>query len=174
MTFGCQVSLYSGEHKMESVLCEHNKADWIKVGTKRASFKNYGHPILIGDVLERIEKTLKDAVYSGDPETVAERVPKPFHYVGLEGVEAELLRLCSVHGFTTSLQAIAEQVEWEKGCDEPYCDKGHYPLGMNEDGDVEWGACPKCKPLDNFSGEVELALPSNATSLFIFLKELGL
>ena len=29
-------------------------------------------------------------------------------------------------------------------CIEPNCQDGHYPLGMHEDGEVEWGACPVC------------------------------
>lgn len=29
-------------------------------------------------------------------------------------------------------------------CDEPHCQDGHFPLGMNEGGEVDWGGCPKC------------------------------
>ena len=72
-----------------------------------------------------------------------------------------------------SLQQIIERLEWEEGeCDEPHCDNGHYPLGMHEDGEVDWGACPKCKPLDGFSGLPQFAKPSPETELVQFLVNL--
>lgn len=55
LTFGCRVSVYSGEPTLEAVLCKHNIDDWVNVGAKRKSFKILGHPILIGDVLEKID-----------------------------------------------------------------------------------------------------------------------
>ena len=60
----------------------------------------------------------------------------------------------------------------EGECDEPHCDNGHYPLGMHEDGEVDWGACPKCKPLDGFSGLPQFAKPSPETELVQFLVNL--
>jgi len=29
-------------------------------------------------------------------------------------------------------------------CNYPNCNDGHYPVLANEDGDVDWGSCPKC------------------------------
>ena len=38
-------------------------------------------------------------------------------------------------------QALGKAEGW---CCDNTCDKGHIPLGMLEDGDVEWGGCSKC------------------------------
>lgn len=54
LSFGCEVSLYSGKHKLESVICEHNKGEWAKVGSKRDSFKILGHEITLEHVLKAL------------------------------------------------------------------------------------------------------------------------
>lgn len=87
-----------------------------------------------------------------------------------------LLRKWQPFGFKTSLQEIFNRLEWEWiDCDEPRCEDGHYPLGMDEDGDVDWGGCPKCvvAPYGR-AGEIQVAKPSPFADLFIYLKEIGL
>lgn len=84
-----------------------------------------GHDIMIGDILEKTYPIISDLQQSG------------------------LISLWHKCGITKSLQEIIASTEWEEAeCDEPHCKNGHYPLGMTEDGEVDWGACPKCKPLE--------------------------
>ena len=39
---------------------------------------------------------------------------------------------------------IQEQLKELLKCSDKNCQEGHYPLGMNEDEEIEWGGCPNC------------------------------
>ena len=39
---------------------------------------------------------------------------------------------------------LQEQLKELLKCSDKNCQEGHYPLGMNEDGEIEWGGCPNC------------------------------
>ena len=39
---------------------------------------------------------------------------------------------------------LQEQLKKLLKCSDKNCQEGHYPLGMNEDGEIEWGGCPNC------------------------------
>lgn len=104
-----------------------------------------GNDIMIGDILELMEKKkwgagVRDLINIPNSATIIDlwaqcRTPS----------DIENRRT----GLTKSLQEIIASTEWEEAeCDEPHCKNGHYPLGITEDGEVDWGACPKCKPLE--------------------------
>jgi len=121
-------------------------------------------PVLIGDVLAKIEEELKKT------EIVYE---KGVH----GGRKIRVMDLWSECGITSSLQEIVEKAGWEEKevvCDELNCQGGNMPLGEGEDGDVVWGACPKCKPCDGgIPGKLLIeTLKSPALELFQFLATL--
>ena len=39
---------------------------------------------------------------------------------------------------------LQEQLKELLKCSDKNCQEGHYPLGMNEDEEIEWGGCPNC------------------------------
>lgn len=87
----------------------------------------------------------------------------------------QLVRLWEEFGFKTPLRDILEGATWEwVDCDEPRCEDGHYPLGMNEDDEVDWGGCPKCvvAPAGR-AGEIQVLKDERVEALCQFLISLN-
>lgn len=104
-----------------------------------------GNDIMIGDILELMEKKkwgagVRDLINIPNSATIIDLWAQCRTPSDIENRKT---------GLTKSLQEIIASTEWEEAeCDEPHCKNGHYPLGMTEDGEIDWGACPKCKPLE--------------------------
>ena len=44
-------------------------------------------------------------------------------------------------------EAVGKARGWNNGkcdCLQNNCQDGHYPLGENQEGEIDWGSCPKC------------------------------
>lgn len=116
-----------------------------RFGVKKNHVKVLGHDIMVGDILELMEKKkwgagVRDLINIPNSATIIDLWAQCRTPSDVENRKT---------GLTKSLQEIIASTEWEEAeCDEPHCKNGHYPLGMTEDGEADWGACPKCKPLE--------------------------
>ena len=50
---------------------------------------------------------------------------------------------------------LQEQLKKLLKCSDKNCQEGHYPLGMNENGEIEWGGCPNCVTIDGYFPRVD-------------------
>lgn len=180
LSFGCQIlwkAEYSDkaeravvyaeyrdqEHFLGACILESDKPKGCYTAfTRENIIKNYGHPILLGDVLEKMSK--QDKVFE------LREVCKFLEAWEMCVTEEE--RAQGKTGFTKSLQEIAEGIEWV-GIECSSCDSRGYRIdsnpftngGYNFSNHIECGLC---------LGGGKVAKPSPETNLFIFLKEIGL
>jgi len=121
LTFGCEfiskISPHTGKGKVigwinESFFEAIMDDGWCWEFRSR-HVENLGHPILIGDVLEKICTSLQPITIESDKELIL-------------SYQNKLLKFWQPLGFTKSLQEIYAEIEWENTID-PCCgdSKGH-------------------------------------------------
>lgn len=182
LSFGCMVSTTSDEN---FIICSRNDDRTFEcMGADDGQLYGdigfaiddeiIGHPVRIGDVLEKIDEIeyakIIDVILKPQVDGhITEESDFEKKNVWLAKKILELWRPC---GFTKSLQQIMEESGFDSSCENPHCHNGNFPVPSGEDGsDVDWTACPDCRPDVNVAPEEQLK-NEKARRLFVLLAEI--